>query len=99
MNEYETVSEFHIKLSGIDNTSFALGEKMSGENLTKKILRLLPKKFDMEVTGIEEAYDLSSIKVDEHIGSLQTFEMCISERSEKNNKGIAFVSNTTKDGI
>jgi hypothetical protein len=35
---------------------------MSDEKLARKILRSLPKKFDMKVTAIEEAQDLSNIK-------------------------------------
>lgn len=35
----------------------------------------------MKLTVIKEARDLSSIKADELIGSLQTFEMSINERS------------------
>lgn len=77
----------------ITNTSFALSEKMFEKKLARKILRSLPKRFDMKVTAIEEAQDLISIKVDKIIGSLQTFEISINERSEKKNKGIAFVSN------
>lgn len=77
MNEDETMSEFHIRLCHIANTSFALGEKMYEEKLVKKILKSLSKRFDIKVTTIEEAQDLSSIKVDEFIGSLQTFEMSI----------------------
>jgi hypothetical protein len=34
------------------------------------------------------------MRVDELIGSLQTFELGISDKSEKKNKSIAFVSNT-----
>lgn len=67
---------------------------MSEEKLARKILRSLRKRFEMKVTAIEEARDLSRIKVDELIGSLQTFEMSINEWSEKKNKGISFVSNT-----
>lgn len=48
----------------------------------------------MKVTAIKETQDLSSIKVDELISSLQTFEMSINERSEKKNKGTTFVFNT-----
>ncbi|MCI22293.1 gag-pol polyprotein, partial [Trifolium medium] len=53
-----------------------------------------PKKFDMKVTFIEEAQDISNMKVDELVGSLQTFEFGINDRFEKENKSIAFVSNT-----
>lgn len=36
------------------------------------------------------------MKVDELIGSLQTFETVISDKSEKKNKGITFVSTSEK---
>ena len=48
MNEDESISEFHIRLHDISNTSFALGEKMSEEKLIREILRLLPNIFDMK---------------------------------------------------
>ena len=38
---------------------------------------------------IEEAQDISKLKVDELIGSLQTFEMGISDNVDKKNKIIA----------
>lgn len=53
MNKDENVIEFHIRLHDIANTSFALGEKMSEEKLAIKILRPLPKRFDMKVTIIK----------------------------------------------
>src|ERR1051325_9658223 len=78
----------------IANTSGALGEKMSEEKLVRKILRSLPKRFAMKVTAIEEAQDISILKVEELIGSLMTFEMGISETGDKKNKSITLVSNS-----
>ncbi|XP_057425914.1 uncharacterized protein LOC130719307 [Lotus japonicus] len=97
MKEEETISGFHMRIRDITNASFALGEPMSDEKLVRKILRSLPNKFDMIVTAIDEAQDISSIKVDELIGSLQTFEMSLNDRPEKKNKSIAFVSNMDED--
>lgn len=94
MNEDESISDFNIHLRDLANTSIALGEKMSEEKLTRKILRSLPKKFDMKVTAIEESLDISSIKVDKLIESIQTFELAMNYISQKKNKSIAFVSNT-----
>ena len=37
----------------------------------------------MKVAAIEEAQDLSNIKVNELIGFLQTFEISINERDER----------------
>ncbi|XP_050875624.1 uncharacterized protein LOC127079260 [Lathyrus oleraceus] len=79
----------------VDKNIFsALGEKMLEEKPVRKILRSLPKKSDMKVTVIEEAQDISNMRVDELVGSLQTFELGISDRSEKKNKIMSFVSNT-----
>src|SRR4051812_31849231 len=97
MRDDESIKDFHMNLLDIANTSGALGEKMSDEKLVRKILRSLPKRFDMKVTAIEEAQDISSMKVEELIGSLQTFEMGINEQSEKKNKSIAFVSNSSEE--
>ncbi|XP_058771038.1 uncharacterized protein LOC131644531 [Vicia villosa] len=97
MRDDESIKDFHMNILDIANTSGALGEKMSDEKLVRKILRSLPKRFDMKVTAIEEAQDISKMKVEELIGSLQTFEMGISENSEKKNKSIAFVSNSQEE--
>lgn len=97
MNEDESISDFNIRLHDTANTYILLGEKMFKKNMVRKILRSLPKKFDMKVITIEEAQDLSNIKVDESIGSLQTFEMTLSDRFEKKNKRIDFMSNTEED--
>src|ERR1051325_671927 len=48
----------------------------------------------MKVTAIEEAQEINSMKVDELVGSLQTFELGINERSDKKPKSKAFNSNT-----
>ena len=44
----------------------------------------------MKVTTIEEAQDISIIKVDELIGSLLTFKMEINNKSKKRNQSVAF---------
>ncbi|XP_058767373.1 uncharacterized protein LOC131641069 [Vicia villosa] len=97
MKEDESIHDFYMNVFEIANTSSALGEKMPEEKLVRKMLRSLPKSFDMKVTAIEEAQDINLLKLDELVRSLQTFEMSVNERSEKENKSIAFVANS-KDG-
>ncbi|MCH79532.1 gag-pol polyprotein [Trifolium medium] len=94
MKDDERIHDFHMNLMDIANSSESLGEKMSEEKLVRKILRSLPKRFDMKVTAVEEANDISEMKVDEVIGSLQTFEVAMNDRAENKVKSIAFVSNT-----
>jgi hypothetical protein len=89
MNDDESIQDFHMKILDLANASGALGEKMAEEKLVRKIMRSLPKRFDMKVTAIEEAQDVKNMKVEELVGSLETFEMAISDKSEKKNKDIA----------
>ena len=45
--------------------------------MVRKILRSLPERFRAKVTAIEESKDVESLKIDELVGSLQTFEMTL----------------------
>ncbi|KAK2423029.1 gag-protease polyprotein [Trifolium repens] len=93
MKEEETIYDFHMNVLDLTNSFDSLGERLSDEKLVRKILRSLPKRFDMKVTTIEEAQDIASMKVEELAGSLQTFEMNLSDKPEKKGKSIAFTSN------
>ena len=53
----------------------------------------------MKVTAIEEAQDFASMKVEEVVGSLQTFEMNFSNKPEKKGKSIVFTSNTDSEEV
>ena len=46
--------------------------------------------FDMKVTTIEKDQDISNMRIDKPIKSLQTFELAISDKSDKKNKIIVF---------
>lgn len=81
-----------MKLLDIASESFALGKKITVEKLVRKVLRSLPKKFDMKVTTIEESQDISSMKIDDLWGSLFTFEMFLNDKFEKKNKRNALQS-------
>lgn len=99
MKDDESIHDFHMNILDIANTNSASGERMLEEKLVIKILRSLPKKFDMKVATIEESQDICNMKVDELVGSLQTFELAISDRSEKKKKSITFVSNTNNEEV
>lgn len=90
MKEDETVVDFYVHVHDIANCSFSLGEEMSEGKLPRNILISLLKKFDMKVNVIEEAQDISYVKVDELIGSSLTFEMVISDKFENKSKGVSF---------
>ncbi|KAA0035791.1 gag-pol polyprotein [Cucumis melo var. makuwa] len=90
MTEDELVSEYNERVLEIANDSLLLGEKISESKIVRKVLCLLSRKFDMKVTAIEEAQDITTLKLDELFGSLLTFEMAMSNRESKKGKGIAF---------
>jgi len=73
MLEDESIQDYHLNIIDIANSFESFGEKIYDEKVVRKILRSLPKRFDMKVTSIEEAQNISSLKVDELIGSLQKF--------------------------
>ena len=55
--------------------------------MVRKILRSLPESFQAKVTAIEESKDLDEIKIQELIGSLQTYKLGLS--SHKSSKSLA----------
>ncbi|KAA0047775.1 putative amidase [Cucumis melo var. makuwa] len=57
----------------IANESFNLGEKAPESKIVRKVLRSLLEKFDMKVTAIEEAHDITTLKLDELFRSLLIF--------------------------
>jgi hypothetical protein len=52
----------------------SLGKTISYVKLIQKILRSLPERFRIKVTTIEKSKDFESMKIEELVGSLQTYE-------------------------
>ena len=88
----ESVSDYNERVLEIANESLLLGEKIPESEIVRKVLRSLLEKFDMKVTAIEEAHDITKLKLDKLFGSLLTFEITISHRENKKGKGITFKS-------
>ncbi|XP_062080830.1 uncharacterized protein LOC133785626 [Humulus lupulus] len=63
------------ELSDIANEFFALGEKLVESVLVRKIVRVLPDRFDTKLLAMEEAKDFGKMKVEEHMGLLRTLEL------------------------
>jgi len=66
--------EFYTKISDLRNSMVSLGKSISNVKLIQKILRSLLKHFKIKVTTIEESKDLEEMKIEELVGSLQTYE-------------------------
>ncbi|XP_022874267.1 uncharacterized protein LOC111393100 [Olea europaea var. sylvestris] len=87
MKDDETFDEFYAKLNDIVNSSFNLGERIPETKIVRKVLRSLPERFRPKVTAIEESKDLDEVKIEELVGSLQTYELTLSQH--KKGKSIA----------
>ena len=61
MMEEETISEYNSRVLEIANDSFNFDEGIPESRLVRKVLRLLPRRFDMKVTAMEEAQDITTL--------------------------------------
>ena len=84
MNEDESFDCFYSKLNEVVIGKFNLSEKKEDSKIVKKILRSLPESFRAKVTTIEESKNLDDIKVQELIGSLQTYELSLHPKGRAN---------------
>ena len=77
----------------------SLGKTYTEVEKVMKILRSLPKKWEIEVTTIQEAKDLTKLSLEELIGSLMTYEINLNNhhRVGENKKSIAFIAWTNDD--
>jgi hypothetical protein len=95
MLENETFDEFYTRINDLKSSMVSLGKRVSDVELIKKILRSLPERFRIKETAIEESKDLDSMKIEELVGSLQTYEYSLPP--VKKTKGMTF--KTTKSRV
>jgi hypothetical protein len=94
MLEEETFGEFYSKISDLRNSMVSLEKSVSDVKLIQKILRSLPEHFRIKVTTIEESKDLDEIKIEELVGSLQTYKYTL--LPVKKEKAIALQASKKK---
>lgn len=73
--EDETIGMFNVKSMDVANQAFQLGKRYSNLKLVRKTLRSLPQRFEEKVATIEEARDITSMRLHKLMGSLQSYEM------------------------
>lgn len=89
----ESFDQLYEKLNDMVNSSFNLGEQISETKIVRNVSRSLNKRFRPKIMGIEESKDISRVKIEELVRSLQTYELVTSHL--KKNKNIAL--NTIKE--
>ncbi|XP_073152721.1 uncharacterized protein [Henckelia pumila] len=94
MEESETIDDYERRLRKIENETIDLGDAISNERLVIKVLRSLPKKFQMKICAIDESKDTSILGLDELMSSLRTYELEMNFGKKDKCKSIALqVSN------
>jgi hypothetical protein len=77
MLEDETFGEFYSKMSDLRNSMVSLGKSVLDVKAICKILKYSLECFRIKVTTIEESKDLEEMKIEELVGSLQTYELSL----------------------
>lgn len=96
MREDETISSFHDKIGEISNEAYGIGDPYSNERLVSKFIRALPERYNIKVSSIEEANDISTLQLSELVSILTTFEMKLEEhKAGYKAKNVALKSFTT----
>ena len=95
MQEDQTFFVFYFELSDIVNSCLNLREVIPESKIVRKILRSLSERFRPNVIAIKESKVVDSIRVDELIVSLQTYEMTLLD-SQKHKKSIFKASKNTE---
>ncbi|GAV63419.1 UBN2 domain-containing protein, partial [Cephalotus follicularis] len=82
MLENENISSMYAHFNDIINALKGLGNVYTNHELVSKILRCLPKSWEPKVIAIEEAKDLSTLPVEDLLGSLMTHELRMSDQAK-----------------
>ncbi|XP_038681362.1 uncharacterized protein LOC119982192 isoform X2 [Tripterygium wilfordii] len=83
MQDTEMVKEFYNKVIDIVNQMRNLGEKVIDEKVVQKMLIILPERYDVVVVAIEELKDLTALKPEQLVGSLEAHEQRRLRRGEQ----------------
>ncbi|XP_074289477.1 uncharacterized protein LOC141614630 [Silene latifolia] len=84
----------------IVNDLKSLGRNLESEDMVRKILRSLTETWQPKVTAIEEAKNLSTLTLNELMGSLMAHELTLMKRfgeSSKVRSGLAFKSSSINE--
>ncbi|MQL84933.1 hypothetical protein Taro_017435 [Colocasia esculenta] len=86
MSPVETISNMFAWLSNITNGLKALGKNYTYTEIIHKVLRSLPLAWHTKVTVIEDSKNLSTLTVEELIGSLMTYEINLKQEEAEQPK-------------
>lgn len=81
-NANESISDMYSCLQDNTHPLMQLSESISKFDIVSKILNSLTNEWEWKVLAIEEANDLSKLKVEELIGNLMSYEVSLLVRKQ-----------------
>ncbi|XP_074283797.1 uncharacterized protein LOC141608335 [Silene latifolia] len=103
MHEDEPIKSMSSRFSSITNELSNLGRQFETEDIVRKILRSLTRKWRQKVTAIEECRDLATLTYEALMGSLMAHEITLENDAEEKPKakGLALnaVSSDNEDDL
>jgi len=89
----ESISDMYSRFQDIVHSLISLGKEFTEEDQVRKILNSLTPEWDLKTLAIEEANDISKLKIEELIGNLMSYEVQVQGRKDSKSaekKSIAF---------
>ena len=83
MKPGETMAEFDERFSSIVVELITLGKELGNKELASKVLRTLPKEWDIKAVAMREAKDLNNLELHDLFTDLKAYKCELKTRSEE----------------
>ncbi|GKU90881.1 hypothetical protein SLEP1_g4825 [Rubroshorea leprosula] len=102
MKPEESIQDMYTRLNDIVTNLKALGKVYPSQEVVRKVLKSLAKNWEAKKIVIEESKDLNTLKLEDLIGNLMTYEIEVQvdggvEVVEKKKKYVAFKASNQKE--
>ncbi|KZV44161.1 hypothetical protein F511_13084 [Dorcoceras hygrometricum] len=82
MREGETMTEFDERFSAVVIELTSLGKEYSNRELALKVMRALPREWDVKMMAMHESKDLKKLELHDLFANLKAYEFELETRSE-----------------
>ncbi|KZV44857.1 hypothetical protein F511_17034 [Dorcoceras hygrometricum] len=83
MKDGETMVEFYERFSAVVIELTSLGKEYSNRELALKVMRALPREWDVKTMAIRESKDLNKLELHDIFANLKACEFELETRSEE----------------